>query len=829
MFKSDVPQSEVSAYQSSAGIQRYRKKSGVTTAKVNRGGLMRLMSRVLAPETDSKELSLEEAIATHLEIRVQTKTLNKSARPFKFQELLLDSVAPDVLAYCTAKTILSQLSITYEVPVTSLAFKIANAIQEEIKLGQLKSKDEIEYNRLLNKVDKQIINRHKLRRINTVLKEKGIPNVWDASAKVSVGVALIDLFVEYTGLASRSMKIMPGLKTKAVLTFNPDVIRWLRAADTRLEVLFPIRWPMVETPRPWTNMENGGYPKELKGRRKLVMGFLPDYMEPVWNKPMKPVYEAINNIQNTGWRINTKVLAVMETLWRQTDNHSLFADTRILPVPPKLSKEDYEALSPASQRELREKIDVVIASNASASTRTYAMVALLRAAHMFRQVPHLYFPHELCFRGRIYPATQDLTPQGFDAAKGVLEFDTGKALGEEGAGWLAVHGAGCYGKDNLTLDDRVLWVEYNTRDIIASATDPYQHSFWLKANKPWQFLAFCYEWKSYLEDGDSYISHLPVGQDGTCNGLQHLAAMIRDEEGGYVVNLIPSDSKKDAYSTIKDEARRINRTQTEGEDYPQRAARFIAENDIIDRDMVKRPTMTMVYGVTAYGMEEQIREKLTKKAASGAISPPEWDLDLRIIKIQLTKVVREALASKVSGAYRLMEFLNQCAKIANEAEIPVEWEIPQTGFKVSQFYPKFKRKQIRTALPTGGEFRAWLRTPGEDKKLDTRKCVSSITPNWTHSFDAAHLMLSVNLAAKHGVTHFHMVHDQYGTHAADVGVMSACLRQTFVELYSKDHLQQLRDNLESRLPVYLADKLPPVPEKGILNLEDVLKSDYFFS
>ena len=37
-------------------------------------------------------------------------------------------------------------------------------------------------------------------------------------------------------------------------------------------------------------------------------------------------------------------------------------------------------------------------------------------------------------------------------------------------------------------------------------------------------------------------------QDGSCNGLQHYAAMGRDQLGGEAVNLTPSDKPRDTYT-----------------------------------------------------------------------------------------------------------------------------------------------------------------------------------------------------------------------------------------------------------------------------------------
>ena len=46
------------------------------------------------------------------------------------------------------------------------------------------------------------------------------------------------------------------------------------------------------------------------------------------------------------------------------------------------------------------------------------------------------------------------------------------------------------------------------------------------------------------------IFPLPCFQDGSCNGLQHYAAMGRDVIGGASVNLTPSSVPQDVYSDV---------------------------------------------------------------------------------------------------------------------------------------------------------------------------------------------------------------------------------------------------------------------------------------
>lgn len=49
-----------------------------------------------------------------------------------------------------------------------------------------------------------------------------------------------------------------------------------------------------------------------------------------------------------------------------------------------------------------------------------------------------------------------------------------------------------------------------------------------------------------------YLSTLPVHQDGTCNGLQHYAALGGDLKGAHQVNLDGGDRPADIYSGVAD-------------------------------------------------------------------------------------------------------------------------------------------------------------------------------------------------------------------------------------------------------------------------------------
>lgn len=52
-------------------------------------------------------------------------------------------------------------------------------------------------------------------------------------------------------------------------------------------------------------------------------------------------------------------------------------------------------------------------------------------------------------------------------------------------------------------------------------------------------------------DPTQFVSHQPVHQDGSCNGLQHYAALGHDSYGAKQVNLMPADRPQDVYEEVQ--------------------------------------------------------------------------------------------------------------------------------------------------------------------------------------------------------------------------------------------------------------------------------------
>jgi DNA-directed RNA polymerase len=103
----------------------------------------------------------------------------------------------------------------------------------------------------------------------------------------------------------------------------------------------------------------------------------------------------------------------------------------------------------------------------------------------------------------------------------------------------------------------------------------------------------------------------------------------------------------------------------------------------------------------------------------------------------------------------------------------------------------------------------------EERKLDKRKQKSSAAPNLVHSYDAAHLVMTVTSCDFPTAT----VHDSFGCLPGDMEHLFETVREQFVDFHKADPLSEL-------LKSESAEDL--LPERGSLLIESILSSDYAF-
>jgi DNA-directed RNA polymerase len=115
-------------------------------------------------------------------------------------------------------------------------------------------------------------------------------------------------------------------------------------------------------------------------------------------------------------------------------------------------------------------------------------------------------------------------------------------------------------------------------------------------------------------------------------------------------------------------------------------------------------------------------------------------------------------------------------------------------------------------------------------KINKDKQKNAVAPNFIHSLDASHLMLTVLRAKKEGINDFLLIHDSFSTHACNTGAWAVIIRDEFVKMYSQhDVFEDFYWKTWANIDEKNRDKVPLPPSKGDLDLSEVLLSDYAFS
>ena len=117
---------------------------------------------------------------------------------------------------------------------------------------------------------------------------------------------------------------------------------------------------------------------------------------------------------------------------------------------------------------------------------------------------------------------------------------------------MKIHLANKIGKDKLPLDEREQYAESIIDEVHACAEDPRNNVAWLKAENPWQTLAVMFELSQAMkmDNPEEFVSRAHIHVDGSCNGMQHYAALGRDDRGARQVNLAESPRPGDVYTAI---------------------------------------------------------------------------------------------------------------------------------------------------------------------------------------------------------------------------------------------------------------------------------------
>lgn len=670
---------------------------------------------------------------------------------------------------------------------------------------------------------------------------------WTSTVKVKVGAVLMSSLIQAARMEVRRDHPDTGKqisqrqpvfyhsyqyhlgKRLGMLRLNSEMIKKL--IKEPVSGLVAKHLPMVVKPKPWKTIDEGGFLLSAVPAVRMKHG---DAQQRFYAKAaeekgdMEQVFSGLDVLAKTPWKINRAIFDVMLDAWNSGE-----AIANLAPENPSIvyPKEPTASDDPMARK--RWMKEMKMAENEKSgfhSQRCFQNFQLEMARSFLNQT--FYFPHNVDFRGRAYPIPPYLNHMGADNSRGLLMFAEGKELGVVGLTWLKVHLSNVHGFDKANFEERQAFTMEHLTEIYDSATNPLKgRRWWLQAEDPWQCLAACLELTNALDSPDPtrYVSHLSIHQDGTCNGLQHYAALGGDSLGARQVNLEPGDRPSDIYTAV---AEMIKEEISEEAAQGNEVAKVL--DGKISRKVVKATVMTNVYGVTYTGARRQVRKQLEDIMPD---LPYSAGINHGVTSAYVAVKIFKSLSTMFTGAHDIQHWLGECAnristaltpeqldqleleesgkappapkmlrgsKAVNKAEhtqfkSTVIWTTP-LKMPVVQPYRKSSTRSIETNLQ-----RVSIVEPAISDPVNKRKQLQGFPPNFIHSLDATHMLLSALKCDEVGLT-FAAVHDSFWTHASDVDTMNRILRDAFIRMHSEDIIGRLAAEFEARYKgcMYLA-------------------------
>lgn len=422
---------------------------------------------------------------------------------------------------------------------------------------------------------------------------------------VYIGGKFIQIMKE-CGLVEDKITGIEAKKNVTIITLTDEVLKLLGGDIVHKALDIPLNLPMIVEPKDYKDLKNlsdGGY--LLNNEEMIQLLFTNENILQAGKTSIidNKVIESINGLMKVPFKINTELLDYILTNpgFISLDSDPPYSD---LNKRTKRQEKDY-------QRGVSEKI---------------LNDFLISIANTYRNVPELYYPVMMDFRGRLYPRVTYLNYQGSALAKALLLFARPGVIERNNTAaieYLKSYGAVSYGHglDKKSYSVRLNWVEENWDNIIEL-----NNEFILNADNKLGFLAFCLEMKKfndfyYLKLTSKFSTYLPIQLDATCNGFQHLALLSEEVELFEQLNLsLPEGSgtvnedPKDFYSFILNKLKIHLQYQlliTKDEEVKDRIKRLLSLN--LTRSNIKPLVMTKPYNASIFSMINYLSNSLTYK------------------------------------------------------------------------------------------------------------------------------------------------------------------------------------------------------------------------
>jgi DNA-directed RNA polymerase len=159
-------------------------------------------------------------------------------------------------------------------------------------------------------------------------------------------------------------------------------------------------------------------------------------------------------------------------------------------------------------------------------------------------------------------------------------------------------------------------------------------------------------------------------------------------------------------------------------------ADLLMKDNMVNRKVIKQTVMTSVYGVTLVGARDQIKKQLKETNAFD----PQTLFD---VSMYLAKKTIESIGDLFKEANQIKEWLTKCALVISKNGSSVRWKTPM-GLPCVQPYKKISDIDIIKTHSMG----VAVSSDYDTQPVNARKQGSAFPPNFIHSLDSCHMMLT---------------------------------------------------------------------------------------
>lgn len=247
---------------------------------------------------------------------------------------------------------------------------------------------------------------------------------WTDDDVIHLGAALLSILIETTVITNKGReepafrvekKWTPKRKTTSYVVLNENLYRMFTEDELMSWAASTTRHaPMIVPPTEWTGPQSGGY-RWLEADLMRTHGSQMQ-REALRHGDLSLVYEGLNILGKTAWRINHEILDIANTCWANNIPIGDIPSRTDLEVPPEPTRPDRiprEIYADKESPEAREAIAAnqryresvykrqrILQKNMDLrSLRCSAMLKLNQAGE-FKDYEKIYFPYNLDFRGR---------------------------------------------------------------------------------------------------------------------------------------------------------------------------------------------------------------------------------------------------------------------------------------------------------------------------------------------------------------------------------------------------------------------------------------------